>query len=119
MALTKTEKRRRIKLRIRKNIRGTREKPRFSVFRSNKEIYIQIIDDSEGKTLLSVSSCNKEVAEKTGITKIEKARIVGKLAAEKLLEIGISKVVFDRNGYMYHGRIKALAEAAREGGLKF
>ncbi len=119
MALNKVERRRRIKLRIRKNIHGTKEKPRLSVFRSNREIYVQMIDDSEGRTMLAVSSRNKEVAEKTGITKIEKARLVGKLAAEKLLETGISQVVFDRNGYLYHGRIKALAEAAREGGLKF
>ncbi|MBN1158896.1 MAG: 50S ribosomal protein L18 [Bacteroidales bacterium] len=119
MALTKSERRKRIKLRIRKSICGTDEKPRLSVFRSNKEIYVQFIDDSKGNTLLSVSSRSKEVAGKTGVTKTEKARLVGKFAAEKLLETGISKVVFDRNGYLYHGRIKALAEAAREGGLKF
>lgn len=119
MALTKVERRKRIKLRIRKDIRGTVEKPRLTVFRSNSEIYVQFIDDKEGKTLLSVSSRNKEIAGKKGITKTEKAKLVGKLAAEKLLEKGISLVVFDRNGYLYHGRIKALAEAAREGGLKF
>ena len=119
MALTKVERRKRIKLRIRKNISGTSEKPRLSVFRSNNEIYVQLIDDREGRTLLSVSSRTKEIAEKKGITKTEKAKLVGKLAAEKILEKGISLVVFDRNGYLYHGRIKALAEAAREGGLKF
>ena len=119
MALTKVERRKRIKLRIRKDIKGTGDKPRFSVFRSNKEIYVQFIDDTEGTTLLSVSSRNKEIAEKKGITKTDKARMVGKLAAERLLEKGMSSVVFDRNGYLYHGRIKALAEAAREGGLKF
>ena len=119
MALTKTESRKRIKLRIRKHIQGTVEKPRLSIFRSNNEIYVQIIDDKEGKTLLSVSSRIKEIAEKKGITKTEQARMVGKLTAEKLLEKGISLVVFDRNGYRYHGRVKALAEAAREGGLKF
>ena len=119
MALTKVERRKRIKLRIRKNIRGTLDKPRFSVFRSNSEIYVQIIDDKEGKTLFSVSSRVKEIAEKKGITKTEKAKLVGKLAAERLLEKGISLVVFDRSGYLYHGRVKALAEAAREGGLKF
>lgn len=119
MALTKLERRRRIRLRIRKHINGTDAKPRFSVFRSNKEIYVQIVNDTEGKTLLSFSSLNKEVSEKKNITKTEKARLVGKHAAEKLLEKGISTVVFDRNGYLYHGRIKALAEAAREGGLKF
>lgn len=119
MALTKVERRRRIKLRIRKDIKGTSDKLRFSVFRSNKEIYVQFIDDIKGTTLLSVSSRNKEIAEKKGITKTEKARMVGKLAADRLLEKGMSSVVFDRNGYLYHGRIKALAEAAREGGLKF
>jgi len=119
MALTKTERRKRIKLRIRKDITGTKEKPRLSVFRSNKEIYVQLIDDAQGKTLLAVSSRNKEIAEKKGITKTEQAKLVGKLAAEKLIEAGIKDVVFDRNGYLYHGRIKALAEAAREGGLKF
>jgi len=119
MALTKTERRKRIKLRIRKNINGTNEMPRLSVFRSNKDIYVQLIDDSQGKTLLAVSSQMKEIAEKKGITKTEKAKLVGKLTAEKLMEAGINTVVFDRNGYLYHGRIKALAEAAREGGLKF
>jgi large subunit ribosomal protein L18 len=119
MALTKLERRSRIKLRIRKVVCGTKDKPRLTVFRSNKQIYVQLIDDAEGKTLLSVSSRAKEIAEKTGITKIEQAKLVGKLAAEKSKESGISMVVFDRNGYLYHGRIKALAEAAREGGLKF
>lgn len=119
MALTKLERRSRIKLRIRKVIYGTKDKPRLTVFRSNKQIYVQLIDDAEGKTLLSVSSKTKEIAGKTGITKTEQAKLVGKLAAEKSKESGISTVVFDRNGYLYHGRIKALAEAAREGGLKF
>lgn len=119
MALTKIERRKRIKMRIRKEVYGTKEIPRLSVYRSNKQIYVQVIDDSEGKTLLSVSSRIKEIAEKAGITKIEQAKLVGKLAAEKSKESGINAVVFDRNGYLYHGRIKALAEAAREGGLKF
>jgi large subunit ribosomal protein L18 len=119
MALTKLERRSRIKMRVRKDVYGTREMPRLSVFRSNKQIYVQLIDDSEGKTLMSVSSRDKEIAEKAGINKTEQAKLVGKLAAEKSKENGISKVVFDRNGYLYHGRIKALAEAAREGGLKF
>jgi large subunit ribosomal protein L18 len=119
MALTKLERRSRIKMRIRKDVYGTKEKPRLSVFRSNKQIYVQFIDDAEGKTLLSVSSRVKEIADKAGITKIEQARMVGKLAAEKSKESGINNVVFDRNGYLYHGRVKALAEAAREGGLKF
>jgi len=119
MALTKIERRKRIKMRIRKEIYGTKELPRLSIFRSNKQIYVQIIDDAEGKTLLSVSSRIKEIADKAGITKIEQAKLVGKIAAEKSKESGITTVVFDRNGYLYHGRVKALAEAAREGGLKF
>ena len=119
MALTKLERRSRIKMRIRKDICGTKDKPRFSVFRSNKQIYVQLIDDAEGKTLLSISSRCKEIAEKVGITKTEQAKLVGKLAAEKSKESGIITVVFDRNGYLYHGRVKALAEAAREAGLKF
>ena len=119
MALTKLERRSRIKMRVRKEVYGTKDKPRLSVFRSNKQIYVQFIDDTDGRTLLSVSSRVKEIAGKTGITKTEQAKLVGKLAAEKSKENGISDVVFDRNGYLYHGRIKALAEAAREGGLKF
>ncbi len=119
MALTKSARRNRIKMRIRKIIYGTKEQPRLSVFRSNKQIYVQFIDDDEGKTLLSVSSREKEIAGKKGITKTEQAKLVGKLAAAKSKESGITVVVFDRNGYLYHGRVKALAEAAREGGLKF
>jgi large subunit ribosomal protein L18 len=119
MALTKSERRKRIKMRIRKELFGTKDIPRLTVFRSNKQIYIQVIDDNEGKTLFSVSSRIKEIAEKAGISKIEQAKMVGKLAAEKSKETGITAVIFDRNGYLYHGRVKALAEAAREGGLKF
>ena len=119
MALTKIERRKRIKLRIRKEVYGTKDVPRFSVFRSNKQIYVQLIDDAAGKTLLSVSSKIKEIAGKADLTKIEQAKLVGKIAAEKSKENGITSVVFDRNGYLYHGRVKALAEAAREGGLKF
>ena len=119
MALTKLERRTRIKMRVRKDVYGTKDLPRLSVFRSNKQIYVQFIDDVEGKTLLAVSSRMKEIADKAGITKIEQAKMVGKLAAEKSKESGITSVVFDRNGYLYHGRVKALAEAAREGGLKF
>jgi len=118
MALTKSERRLRIKRRIRKRISGTTEKPRLTVFRSNTDIYVQIIDDSKGATLASASSLSKEIAEKTKITKTEQARLVGQLAAKVALEKGISEVVFDRNGYLYHGRVKALADAAREGGLK-
>jgi large subunit ribosomal protein L18 len=119
MALTKQERRHRIKMRIHKVIRGTQDKPRLSVFRSNRGIYIQIIDDAAGRTLLSVSSRDKEIASKTGINKTEQAKLVGKVAAAKSKEAGITEIVFDRNGYLYHGRVKALAEAAREGGLKF
>lgn len=117
MALTKRERRFRIKKRIRKVISGTVECPRMSVYRSNSQIYVQLIDDLEGKTLLNISS--KEIKEENKITKIEQAALVGKLVAQKALDKGIEKVVFDRNGYLYHGRIKSLAEAAREGGLKF
>ncbi len=116
MALTKEARRIRIKYRIRKKIFGTAERPRLTVFRSNKQIYLQFIDDIEGKTLLSVSSLEKEVAESKN--KIDQAKLVGKLAAEKSKAVGISKAIFDRNGYLYHGRVKALADAAREGGLK-
>jgi large subunit ribosomal protein L18 len=119
MALTKQQRRFTIRKRIRKQISGSVEKPRMSVFRSNKEIYVQLIDDLAGNTLLSVSSKQKEIAEKTGINKTEQAKLVGKLAAEKAIEKGIQTVVFDRNGYLYHGRVKSLADAAREGGLKF
>ncbi len=119
MALTKQERRLRIKMRIRKQISGTTETPRMSVFRSNKGIYVQIIDDLAGKTLLAVSSRVKEISEKKDVNKIEQAKLVGKLIAEKALEKGITTVVFDRNGYLYHGRVKSLADAAREGGLKF
>jgi len=119
MALTKQERRIRIKRRIRKIISGSASKPRMSVFRSNKQIYVQFIDDLDGKTLLSVSSKQKEIAEKGNVPKMEQAKLVGTLAAKKALEQGIDSVVFDRNGYLYHGRVKSLAEAAREGGLKF
>jgi len=119
MALTKLEKRSRIRLRIRKKISGTAERPRVAVFRSNKQIYAQVIDDNNGVTLLSVSSREKEMAGQTGIKKTEQAKLVGKSLAEKCKEKGIENVVFDRSGYKYHGRVKSLADAAREGGLKF
>jgi large subunit ribosomal protein L18 len=119
MAITKQERRTRIRKRIRKIITGTKEKPRLSVFRSNKHIYTQFINDDEGRTMLSVSSLDKEIADKKNITKTEQAKLVGKLTAEKSKAARITNVVFDRNGYLYHGRVKALAEAAREGGLKF
>ncbi len=119
MALKKQERRIRIKMRLRKRISGTPEKPRLSVFRSNKQISVQVIDDVNGVTLASATSRVKEIAEQANITKTEQARLVGKLAAAKAIEKGITTVVFDRNGYLYHGRVKALADAAREGGLKF
>ena len=119
MALTKLEKRSRIRMRIRKKISGTAEKPRIAVFRSNKQIYAQVIADNKGVTLLSVSSKEKELAGQTGIKKTEQAKLVGKSLAAKCKEKGIENVVFDRSGYKYHGRVKSLADAAREGGLKF
>lgn len=91
----------------------------MSIFRSNKQIYVQIIDDLSGKTLLSVSSLQKSILEKKNINKSEQAKLVGKLAADEAGKKGITNVVFDRGGYLYHGRVKALAEAARESGLKF
>lgn len=117
MALTKLERRRRIKKRIRKNISGSEQKPRLSIFRSNRQMYAQLVDDVTGKTLLSASSLKNESAQK--INKIEQAKIVGTEIAEKALSAGIEACVFDRNGFLYHGRIQALAEAAREKGLKF
>jgi large subunit ribosomal protein L18 len=120
MALkTKKDFRRlRIKHRIRKIVSGTPERPRLTVFRSTKDIYVQLIDDLDGKTIISASSVEKEIASQKG-TKSDKAKMVGKLIAEKAAQAGIDQVVFDRNGYLYHGRVKTLAEAAREGGLKF
>jgi len=120
MALTKLERRSRIRLRIRKKISGTAEIPRLAVYRSNKQIYVQVVDDLNKVTLLSASSKEKEVSDKSsGIKKIEQAKLVGKLLASKCREKGIEKLVFDRSGYKYHGRVKSLADAAREGGLKF
>lgn len=113
----KLDRRTKIKYRIRKRIKGTAEKPRLSVFRSNKAIYAQVINDLEGKTIAAASS-GKEIGDKK-MTKTEAAKLVGKLVAEKAKEAGIETIVFDRNGYLYHGRVKSLAEGAREGGLKF
>jgi large subunit ribosomal protein L18 len=118
MALTKIERRDRIRKRIKKVVSGTQEVPRLSVFRSNIHIYVQLVDDVAGRTLLAVSSKSKDVTSVKG-NKTEKASLVGKLAAEKALAAGIDKVKFDRGGYLYHGRVKAVAEAARVGGLKF
>ena len=111
---TKINRRIKIKTRIRGRISGTAECPRMSVFRSNKQIYVQLIDDLAGKTLVAASS--KGITEGT---KCENAEKVGEAAAKKALEAGISAVVFDRNGYLFHGRVKSLADGARKGGLKF
>ncbi|MBO8429607.1 MAG: 50S ribosomal protein L18 [Bacteroidetes bacterium] len=120
MAINKIERRQRIRYRIRKVVSGTAQRPRMSVFRSNRQIYVQLIDDLKGVTLVAASSLEKAVAEQVkGKTNIEVAAIVGKLAAERALAKGISEVAFDRGGYLYHGRVKSLADAAREGGLKF
>ena len=113
--VNKIEKRLKIKRRIRGKISGTGERPRLSVFRSNKQIYVQIIDDQSGKTLVSASSLG--MTDK--VTKKEEAAKVGELVAQKAKDAGITTVVFDRNGYLYHGRVKELADAARKGGLKF
>ena len=113
----KLSRRDRIKKGIRKNLSGSTERPRLSVFRSNKGIYAQIIDDVTGKTIVSASSLSKEFNAKG--TKIEQSVAVGKLVAEKAVAAGIKDVVFDRNGYLYHGRVKSLADGAREGGLNF
>jgi len=118
MAFSKIDRRNKIKRRIRKHINGTAERPRMTVFRSNKQIYAQLVDDISNKTLLSVSSLSKEAAGEK-VTKIEQAAKVGKLMGEKAISAGITTVVFDRNGYLYHGRVKQLADAAREAGLKF
>ena len=118
MALTKQQRRYRIKKRIRKIVNGTVQRPRLNVFRSNKQIYAQLIDDLSGNTLMAVSSLNKDFEGAEG-TKIAIAEKVGKAIAAKAIAAGITAVVFDRNGYLYHGRVKQLADAAREGGLKF
>ena len=118
--LTKIERRKRIHYRIRKVVSGTAERPRMCVFRSNKQIYVQLIDDVNRVTLASASSLDKAIAEQCkGKTNVEIAALVGKAAAERALAKGINQVSFDRGGYLYHGRVKSLADAAREGGLNF
>ena len=118
MALSKTERRSRIKNRIRKVVSGTETRPRLSVFRSNKEIYAQIVDDVTGKTISAASSRDKDISSAKG-TKTEIAALVGKSVAAKAKKAGIDTISFDRGGYLYHGRVKSLAEGAREAGLKF
>ncbi len=114
----KVFRRNRIKMRVRKVVKGTADRPRMTVFRSNKQIYVQLIDDLAQQTMVSASSSDKSFGEEK-MNKTEQAKKVGKLMAERASAAGIKTVVFDRNGYLYHGRVKSLADAAREGGLKF
>ena len=117
MAFDRIARRKKIKQRVRKNVSGTPERPRLSVYRSNTGMYAQIIDDEAGRTLVSASSLKDKKA--NGVPKLEQAKLVGQAIAEKAKAAGIDKVVFDRSGYLYHGRVKALADAAREAGLNF
>ncbi len=117
MKLDKKQRRKKIGYRIRKKVKGSSDRPRLSVFRSNKSIYCQVIDDINGVTLASASSSESTVPDEK--TKTEQAKMVGKLIAERVMGKNISNVVFDRRGYLYHGRVKALADGAREGGLQF
>ena len=114
----KTERRQNIRFGIRKKISGVATKPRLSVFRSNSDIYAQLIDDVKGETLAAASSRDKNIVAQEG-TKVEKSKLVGGAIARKAVELGLKDVVFDRGGYLYHGRVKALADAAREAGLNF
>jgi large subunit ribosomal protein L18 len=117
---SKNEIRERVHVRIRKKLRGTTERPRLTVFRSTAHIYAQVVDDSKGVTLVAASSTEKAAAVKKGAGgNVAAAKEIGKRVAERAKENGISKVVFDRGGYIYHGRVKALADAAREAGLEF
>jgi large subunit ribosomal protein L18 len=115
---SKVNARTKIRYRIRKKISGSATKPRLSVFRSNKDIYVQLIDDTNGITIASASSRHKDIAAEKG-NKVDMSKKVGEAIARKSQELGIKDVVFDRSGYLYHGRIKAVAEGAREGGLIF
>jgi large subunit ribosomal protein L18 len=117
MKFSKQNRRKKIHFRIRNKIKGTAERPRISVFRSNNEIYCQLVDDVSGHTLLAASSRDKGFKKESN--KVDQAKQVGKMLAEKAQAANISSVVFDRGGYLYHGRVKALAEGAREGGLQF
>lgn len=118
MSNNKSTARQKIRYRIRKKIVGTSSKPRLSVFRSNTDIYAQLIDDNNGATLASASSKQKDISAQKA-PKIDKSKMVGESIAKKATELGIKQVVFDRGGYIYHGRVKAVAEGAREGGLDF
>jgi|TARA_R110000772_G_scaffold260358_1_gene378292 large subunit ribosomal protein L18 len=118
MALSKQDRRDRLRFRIRKTVSGTDQRPRLAVFRSNKEIYAQLIDDVSGKTITAASSRDKDI-DASKANKVEAAKLVGKAIAERAVKAGVQAVSFDRGGYLYHGRVKSLAEGAREGGLKF
>ena len=118
MALSKQDRRTRLRNRIRKTITGTSERPRLAVFRSNKEIYAQLIDDVNGVTISAASSRDKDI-DASKVNKSEAAKLLGKAIADKAQKAGVEAVAFDRGGYLYHGRVKSLAEGAREGGLKF
>ncbi|MFN0031498.1 MAG: 50S ribosomal protein L18 [Flavobacteriales bacterium] len=117
MAFSKEARRAKIRTRIRATVKGTPQRPRLSVFRSNKQIYAQIVDDLNGVTLASAAS--SIIKESQTVAKLEQAKMVGKTIAERAQAAGITTVIFDRGGYLYHGRVKSLAEAAREAGLKF
>lgn len=115
---SKVNARRKRHFRIRKRVTGTASMPRLSVFRSNRDVYVQLIDDENGNTLIAASSREKDIAaQKTA--KVDSSKLVGEAIARKALDLGIKKVVFDRSGYLYHGRVKAVADGAREGGLEF
>jgi large subunit ribosomal protein L18 len=118
MKLSKQDRRQRLRFRIRKTVSGTVQRPRLAVFRSNKEIYAQLIDDVSGKTITAASSRDKDI-DASKANKIDAAKLVGKAIAEKAVKAGVDTISFDRGGYLYHGRVKSLAEGAREGGLKF
>ena len=115
---TKLERRQKIRYRIRHKVSGTAQKPRLAVFRSNREIYAQLIDDAAGKTLASASSRDKDISAQQG-TKTEKSKLVGLAIGRKAKELGVGKIVFDRGGNLYHGRVKNVADGAREAGLEF
>lgn len=114
----KVLRRQKIRYRIRKKISGSHQKPRLSVFRSNTDIYVQLIDDNNGKTLAAASSKDKDIAAQKA-NKVDKSKLVGTAIARKASELGIKAITFDRGGYLYHGRVKAVADGAREGGLEF
>ncbi|MRG46218.1 50S ribosomal protein L18 [Chitinophaga sp. SYP-B3965] len=115
---TRTDRRQNIRFRIRKKISGTAQLPRLAVYRSNADIYVQLIDDTNGTTLASASSRDKDIKAQQG-TKSEKSKLVGTVLANKATALGLTTCVFDRSGYLYHGRVKAVADGAREGGLQF